>query len=324
MKRALQFLSPILPAGLVVLAVIILIMPFFFPSGFYFRIGALIFINAFAVVGLVILIGYAGQISLGHAGFLGIGAYSVALAPVYIGLPPSLSLFFGAGLTGIIAWIIGRPILKLKGHYLAVATLGFGILVFLFLSNEDQITGGPDGITVAALGIKPALAAMGIKAKTSVIWYFFTGFILLIGAWTAINLRNSPTGRALRSLHDSEIAAKTIGVDVARYKLIAFTISAVYASIAGSMLALMNKFVTPDVAGFIYSIELITMTVLGGATSVLGGILGAAVLTILPQALTFFHDYEHLVLGLIMMLIMIFMRDGLLPSLMAQIRRKAK
>ena len=114
-----------------------------------------------------------------------------------------------------------------------------------------------------------------------------------------------------------------VGVDVARYKLTAFVISAVYASLAGSMIALFNKFITPDVAGFLHSIELVTMAVLGGAGSVLGGIFGAALLTALPQLLTVFHEYEHLLLGLIMMLVMIFMRDGLLPSLRAALGRRA-
>lgn len=306
--------------GLVVLAVLIAAAPLFFQSAYYFRVGTLIFINGLAVTGLVILIGYAGQISLGHAGFSGIGAYACALAPIHLGLHPLFSLILGAVLSGVIAWFIGRPILRLKGHYLAVATLGLGILVSMVLTNEAQLTGGPDGMAVASLKLKALLKSVGIKAKTAVIWYWFSALVLMIGAWLAINLYNSPTGRALRAVHDSEIASKTIGIDTARFKLIAFVVSAVYASIAGSMMALFNKFITPDIAGFLHSIELVTMTVLGGAGSVLGGIFGAALLTALPQALTVFHEYEHALLGLIMMVVMIFMRDGLLPSLMAMLR----
>lgn len=308
-------------AALALLTAIIAIAPLLFPSSYYYRIGTLIFINGLGVIGLVILIGYAGQISLGHAGFFGVGAYACALGPAHLGLAPLLSLIAGAMLSGLIAWIVGRPILRLKGHFLAVATLGFGILISIVLSNESQLTGGPDGMIVSSLGLAKALKGLGLDLKTSQIWYGFTALILLFGAWLALNLHNSPTGRALRSLHDSEIAALTIGVNVARYKLRAFVLSAVYASVAGSLLALFNRFITPDVAGFLHSIELVTMTVLGGAGSVFGGIFGAALLTTLPQILTVFHDYEHIVLGAIMMLVMIFMPQGLLPSLNRLFRR---
>jgi len=147
--------------------------------------------------------------------------------------------------------------------------------------------------------------------------------VLLVGAWLAMNLFDSPTGRALRALHDSETAARTHGVDVARYKLVAFVISAVYASLAGSLQALLNRFVTPDVAGFLHSVEWVVMTVLGGAGSVIGAIFGAALLTALPQALTVFQEYEHLILGAIMMLVMIFLREGLFPSIARLVGRRA-
>lgn len=310
-------------AILLALALCILLAPALFPSTYYFRIGTLVFINGLAVVGLVILLGYAGQISLGHAGFLGIGAYAAAIVPAS-GLPPSLAIVAGAVVSGLIAFVIGRPIMRLKGHYLAVATLGFGILVGMVLSNEAQWTGGPDGMGVETLGLRDALGAIGITLRTAVAWYWFSGLILVAGAWIALNLLDSPSGRALRALHDSEIAAQVIGVDVARAKLAAFVLSAVYASVAGSLLAQFNRFITPDVAGFLHSIELVTMAVLGGAGTVAGGIFGAALLTLLPQALTVLHDYKHMALGLIMILVMIFMRNGLLPTLVALAARRKR
>ena len=300
---------------LLILALVVVALPFLFPSSYYFRVGSLIFVNGLAVTGLVILTGYAGQISLGHAGFVGIGGYSCALAPVYLGLHPALAAILGAVVSALVAWLVGRPILRLKGYYLAVASLGLGALVAMVLANEAAWTGGPDGIAVEDLGLRTLLKSLGLDMSNPVFWYAFTGLIMLIGAWLALNLFHSPTGRALRALHGSEIAARTVGIDVANYKLRAFVISAVYASIAGSLLALQNKFITPDVAGYMHSIELVTMAVLGGAGSVAGAILGAAILTTLPQVLTVFQEYEQLVLGLIMMLVMIFMRDGLLPSL---------
>ena len=309
---------------LLILAAVIAIAPFFFPSSYYFRVGSLIFVNGVAVMGLVILIGYAGQISLGHAGFAGIGAYACALAPAHLGLHPALAALLGALVSAAIAFLVGRPILRLKGYYLAVASLGFGILVAMVLSNEAKLTGGPDGMAVPELGLRAALKAIGIDLSNTAFWYTFSGIVLVLGAWLALNLYHSPTGRALRALHGSEVAARTVGIDVAHYKLQAFVISAVYASVSGSLLALQNKFTTPDVAGFMHSIEMVTMAVLGGAGSVLGAILGAAILTTLPQVLTVFQEYEQLMLGLVMMLVMIFMREGLLPSIARRIRGRAE
>lgn len=295
--------------ALLVLAALVLLMPLALPSAYYFRIAALVFIFALAVVGLNLLMGFAGQVSLGHAGFLGIGGYAVAVLPTHFGVPPWLSLFAGAALSGLIAFAVGRPILRLKGHYLAVATLGFGLLVAIVFTNEADWTGGPDGMSV------PDLRLFGWRAHGAVTWYWISALTFLAGFVFARNLMNSPTGRALQAIHDSEIAAGVLGVDVAAKKLAIFTISAVYASVAGSLLALFNGLVTPDTAGFMRSIELVAMVVLGGMGSIVGSLVGAAVLVVLPQAMTVFHEYEQALLGLIVMGFMIFLRSGIVPSL---------
>jgi len=310
--------------ALLVLAVLMALAPLLFPSNYYYRIGSLIFVNSIAVVGIVILTGYAGQISLGHAGFAGIGGYACALAPIYLGLHPALAAVLGAAISGVVAWLVGKPILRLKGYYLAVATLGFGILVSMALSNELRLTGGPDGIAVPDLGLHGLLRDWGIAMTRVQFWYAFSGLFLFAGVWLALNLQDSPTGRALRALHGSEVAASTVGVNVAEAKLTAFVISAVYASCAGSLLALQNRLITPDVAGFMHSIEMVTMAVLGGLGSVFGALLGAAILTVLPQVLTVFAEYEQLMLGFVMMLVMIFMRDGLLPSIVRLAQGRSK
>ena len=296
----------LLPAILV--AAIVIVLPLFFPSAYYYRIGALVFIFALAVVGLNLLMGFAGQVSLGHAGFLGIGAYSVAIGPVHFGAPSWLCLFVGAILSGAVAFAVGRPILKLKGHYLAVATLGFGLLVAIVLTNEAGWTGGPDGMNV------PALTLFGWRVHGSDAWYWIAGATFIGGFLLALNLMESPTGRALQAINDSEIAARVLGIDVARKKLTIFIISAMYASVAGSFLALFNGLITPDVAGFLGSIELVAMVVLGGMGSIFGSLVGAAVLVVLPQVLTIFHEYEQALLGLIVMVFMIFLRQGIVPS----------
>ncbi|MFM9976219.1 MAG: branched-chain amino acid ABC transporter permease [Beijerinckiaceae bacterium] len=298
------------------LLLVIVAIGLILPSSYYYRVGALVLISALAVVGLNLLLGYAGQVSLGHAGFVGIGAYAVAVLPVHFNVPTPVALVLGALFSCLVALAIGRPILRLRGHFLAVATLGFGVLVAMVLTNEIRWTGGPDGMTVKRLEI------LGERIRTPQAWYWIAGFTLVIGITIAQNLLNSPTGRALRALHDSEVAARVAGVDVARMKLTVFAISAVYASVAGSYLALLNGHITPDSAGFLHSVELVTMVVLGGMGSLIGSVVGAAVLVILPQALTLFHEYEHLMLGVFIILIMVFLRDGIVPTLLQRLGRK--
>ncbi|HEY6383077.1 MAG TPA: branched-chain amino acid ABC transporter permease [Pseudolabrys sp.] len=295
----------------IAVAAIFVSIPWFFPSAYYYRVGALVFIFALAVAGLNLLMGFAGQVSLGHAGFLGIGAYSVAIGPAHFGVPSWLCLFAGAALSAAVAFLVGRPILRLKGHYLAVATLGFGLLVAIVLTNEAGLTGGPDGMAV------PRLSVFGWSVRGSVVWYWVAGTTFVVGFVLALNVMESPTGRALQAIHDSEIAARVLGIDVARKKLTVFIISAVYASVAGSYLALFNGHVTPDVAGFLRSIELVAMVVLGGMGSILGSLVGAGLLVVLPQTLTIFHEYEQALLGLILIVFMIFLRRGIVPSLAA-------
>jgi branched-chain amino acid transport system permease protein len=298
--------------GMIPLAAVVAILvvaPLFFSSFFYYRIGALVFIFALAVVGLNLLMGFAGQVSLGHAGFFGIGAYAVAIGPTFLGTPSWASLIAGAVLSGAVAFAVGRPILQLKGHYLAVATLGFGVLVSIVLTNEADWTGGPDGMNVQHLVL------FHWRVHGSDTWYWLAGVTFVGGYVLARNLVESPTGRALQAIHDSEIAARMLGVDVAAKKLTIFVISAVYASVAGSYFALFDGHVTPDVAGFLRSIELVAMVVLGGMGSTFGALVGAATLVVLPQALTVFHDYEQMMLGLIIMVFMIFLRRGIVPSL---------
>jgi branched-chain amino acid transport system permease protein len=304
-----RILSRRSPSALAWVAVIFALLPLLFPSAYYYRVGALVFIFALAAVGLNLLMGFAGQVSLGHAGFLGIGGYAVAIGPTYLGLPSWLSIIAGGAVSGVVAYLVGRPILRLKGHYLAVATLGFGLLITIVLGNESSWTGGPDGMAVPRL----TLFEWSIRGSDS--WYWIAGVTFLLGAVFAVNLIDSPTGRALRAIHDSEVASCVLGVDVARTKLTVFVISAIYAAVAGSYLAVLNGHITPDIAGFLRSIELAAMVVLGGMGSIVGSLVGAAILVILPQALTVLHDYENLILGLILMTCMIFLRQGIVPSL---------
>jgi len=297
-------------------ALAVLLLPLLLESSFYLRIATLVFIFSLAVVGLNLLMGFAGQVSLGHAGFFGIGAYAVAIGPTSLGVPSWLALLAGALGAGLIAFVIGRPILRLRGHYLAVATLGMGLLIAMVFNNEAAWTGGPDGMLV------PQLDVAGWTVHGTHAWYWIAGVSLVIGTWIAANVIASPTGRTLRAIHDSEVAARVLGVDVAHYKLIAFVLSAIYAAVAGSYLSLYDGLVTPTEAGFLRSIEFVTMAVLGGLGSVFGSIVGAAVLVVLPQVLTVFQDYEHIMLGLMMIVVMVFLPTGIVPALAGVLQRR--
>jgi branched-chain amino acid transport system permease protein len=298
--------------GLYIVIAILLVLPFVLPNSFYLDLAVRMAINAVIVLGLNLLIGFAGQISLGHAGFLGIGAYASAVLPTHFGWHPLLAMAAGAVVTGLLAALVARPIFKLKGHYLAMATLGLGIIINIALRNEAQWTGGPDGMPVPAMGL------LGFDLTTDKQWYWVVALLLSVSVWTSLNLINSPFGRALRALHGSEVASQVVGVDVVRYKVAIFVLSAVFASLMGSVTAHYVGFVSPNFADFFHSIELVTMVVIGGMASVYGSLVGAVLLTALPQALATFEGWETVVFGSILMGCMIFLPKGLVPTLAAK------
>lgn len=300
--------------GLLGLAAFIALTPFLLPNEFYFDVAVRAGLNAIVCVGLNLLIGYAGQISLGHAGFLGLGAYTSAILTANFNWPPLAAMTVGACVVGLLAFVLARPVLRLKGHYLAMATLGLGIIISIVINNESEITGGPDGMVV------PPFVAFGWELYGESVWYWLVGAGLLVSVWLALNIIYSPIGRALRSVHGSETAAEVSGVDTTRYKVLVFVISAVMASLAGSLAGHYSGFITPSDVSFFRSIELVTMVVLGGMASTFGAVAGAVILTILPELLTWFAEYEHMIFGLILMLTMIFMPKGLIPSLSALFR----
>ncbi len=298
--------------GLGLVIAVLLVLPFVLPNSYYMDLAIRMAINAIIVIGLNLLIGFAGQISLGHAGFLGIGAYASAVLPTHFGFHPLLAMAAGAAATAVIASVVAKPIFKLKGNYLAMATLGLGIIINIALRNEAQWTGGPDGMAV------PALSLLGFELSSDKQWYWLVAGLLAISVWASLNLIDSPFGRALRALHGSEVASQVVGVNIVRYKVAIFVMSAVFASLMGSITAHYIGFVTPNFADFFHSIELVTMVVVGGMASVFGSIVGAVLLTALPQALATFEGWETVVFGSVLMLCMIFLPKGLLPTLAAK------
>ncbi|MEQ8831468.1 MAG: branched-chain amino acid ABC transporter permease [Alphaproteobacteria bacterium] len=298
------------------LSILLVMLPFLVPNSFVFGVVILALLNAAIAVGLNLFVGSAGQISLGHAGFFGIGAYSVAVLAGNYGLHGGLALLAGAGATGLLAYAIGRPILRLSGHYLAMATLGVGVIVFLSINQEITITGGPDGKAV------PPLDVMGMRLTGDLSWYAVSAGFLFCVTWMALNLLETGYGRTLKAIHASEHGARSVGIDVGRAKTGVFVLSAVIASLAGSIYAFYIGFITPSEAGFMKSVELIIMIVVGGLGSVPGAILGAFLITALPQLLTGFHDQEQFVFGLLLMTIAVGLRKGIVPTFVEQVRRR--
>ena len=300
--------------ALLALAALLVVLPWLLPNTYVLDVVNRIGINAIAVIGLNLVMGYAGQVSLGHAGFFGLGAYTSAILTARYGWPPLVAMGAGMVGTGLLAFAVARPILRLRGHYLAMATLGLGIIVSIVITNESAWTGGPDGMSVDALNVA------GWAPTGEFQWYWIIAACLWLAAWFAGNLVDSPVGRALRALHGSEAAAQSVGVDVARYKARVFTISAVFASFAGSLFAHYVGFITPQVASFLHSIELVTMVVVGGMASVHGSVFGAALLTALPQLLAEFEGWEMVVFGALLILVMVLLPRGLVPTILRRLR----
>ena len=295
--------------GLAITGAVLALLPLVLPNAFWYDIATRAAINAVVVIGLNLLIGYAGQISLGHAGFIGIGAYASAVLPSRLGWPPIAAVAAGAGAAALLALLVARPIMRLRGHSLAMATLGLGIILSMIFTNEARWTGGPDGIVVLPF----SLLGLGVAGERQ--WYWVSAALLLVTLWAAGNLVDSPFGRAMRALRTAEPAARAVGVDPAGIKATIFVLSAAGASLMGSVTAHYLGFVTPQVASFLTSVELLTMVVVGGMASLGGSVVGAAVLTVLPQLLSRFEGAETAVFGLVLAVTMIAMPRGLVPTL---------
>lgn len=266
-------------------------------------------INALSAIGLCLLMGYAGQISLGHAAFFGIGAYSSGILTTKYSLPPFWGIICGIILASSIAFLIGKPTLRLKGHYMAVATLGIGEIFYIIFNEWITLTGGPSGLS----GI-PLLTLWG-EPLEGIKFLYLVWILLLLLLIFSLNLINSRIGRAWRALHGSELGALSLGVDVPRYKVQIFVLSAIYASLAGSLYAHFVTFISPSSFSLMFSILLLMMVVVGGAETVWGAILGAGVLTLLPEHLRGLEDFEVLAYGAILMVVLLFMPRGILYTL---------
>jgi branched-chain amino acid transport system permease protein len=302
--------------ALLFMAILIAIFPWIMAGNKYF-ISILVFlgINSIITMGLCLLMGYAGQISLGHAAFYGIGAYSSGILTTQYSFPPVVGFFIGIFFSALIAYLVGKPTLRLKGHYMAVATLGFGEIFFIAFNELSSWTGGPSGLS----GIPP-ISFLGKTLEETAYLYLVWGLVILILIFS-LNIINSRVGRALRAVHGSELAANAMGVDAARYKVRVFVLSAVYASMAGSLYAHFITFISPSSFGLMPSIMFLMMVVVGGAGTIWGALLGTAVFTSLPEYLRGLEDFEVLAYGGILMFILLFMPQGILEGVQHLFRR---
>ncbi|MFW6334353.1 MAG: branched-chain amino acid ABC transporter permease, partial [Desulfosalsimonas sp.] len=263
-------------------------------------------LNTILALSLNMLMGYAGQISLGHAAFYGIGAYATAVLTATYQIPPLLALPAAVAAAMAVAWIVGMPTLRLTGYYLGMGTLGFGMIVHIIFREWDSVTGGASGFA----GIPP-LTAGPFTFDSEKQYFFIVWTVVLLAIIMCRRIIDSRVGRALRAIHDGEHAAAAVGINTGKLKLQVFVLSAGMAAVAGFLYAHMIYFVSPGTFGFLASIRIVTMVVIGGMASIWGSLFGASLLTLLPEWLHAFSEFEMLVYGLILMTVMIFLPRGL-------------
>ncbi len=300
-----------------VLSTVLLVYPLFQDNPYTLGLSNLIAINTIVVLGLALFVGYAGQISLGHAAFFGMGAYGSAIATVTFGLSPWPALALTALLVALFAGLIGVPLLRLAGHYLAMATLGMNFVFHNILLQWDQVTGGPSGFAgIPSLAIGPLMFDDEVRLH-----YLLWGFTLL-ALLLCLNLVRSGVGRGLAALAGDETAAAALGVDTARAKVKVFVLSATMASIAGSLFAHTYNFISPDSFDIFVATDFVIMVVIGGMGSIWGTLVGTGLITMLPEWVDLFETYKDFVHGGILVLVLIFLPQGLVAGLVDMVRIK--
>jgi len=291
--------------GVLFLALIAALIAFpYLSPGWLTFLASLVAVYSVAAIGLNLLVGFTGQISLGHAAFLGLGAYATALlaragAPFPVALAAS---GLAAALAGV---LIGLPTLRLTGPYLAIATLGFGIAVQQVLLNWEEVSGGHMGLVVP----RPQIGDWVVRGD--VMTFHLVAAVALLMGLVAVNLVRSNVGRAWAAIRDSDLAAEVVGVDLRKYRTMAFAVSAAFTGIAGGLFAYVVRFINPEAFSFFESVYLLAMVVVGGLASVPGSILGAAVITLLPHFLAGLRDTPQILFGTIIIAIMLFEPRGL-------------
>lgn len=304
----IQIKSNRLPSWLAPLIVVLvmLVLPLFGLSKQYIDLLTLSGILALAVLGMDLLMGFTGLLSLGQAGFMSIGAYTSAILTVRYHMAPLIALVLAQVVTMVFALFIGRAVLRLRGYHLALATLAFSIIMQQLLTNLRDLTGGPSGLAgVPALALGYITVGKGLP--------FYSLIIVLVGLiyWLLHNLLHCRVGRAWVAIAGDELAAATLGVNTSNYRLLAFVFSAALAALSGSFYVHYMRFIAPEMVGMQTSINLVIMTALGGPGTLWGALLGTVLLTLLPNVIAFAQNYQLLLFGLIFLVTIVFFPGGL-------------
>ena len=295
------------PLLFVLLPLAVALFPFVVASNYWLNLVNLAISFSIACLGLNIVLGYAGQLSLAQAAFWGVGAYTSALLTTELHWPVWPCMIVAFLVAAIFGICLGIPTLKLTGHYLAMTTIGFGIILQLILINAIWLTKGSDGITKIP---SPWLGPIELKDPAT-FFYVAAGSLLLL-TWASIRLKRSRVGRAFLAIQGNEMAAETMGIDSTYYKVMAFALSAAYAGYGGALFAHSGShYISPDTFSFDQSVVLLAMAVLGGNGSAVGSIVGATLLTLVPEVLRFLKDSYMMVYAAGIVVIMIFMPGGI-------------
>ena len=292
--------------GVGVLVVIAIVIGLTVTRSFYLTMLIYSAIYAIAALGMSLLFGFAGQISIGQAAFFGVGAYTSAYLVTHFNVSPVLGTVCATALAGAFGWLVSRPLLRLTTNYLAMGTLAFGVICFILFAQLRNITGGLDPGIVS---LKPFSIGPWVLDEPRKMYWLVAG-VLCVVMLLVINLVHSRIGRSLKALKVSEVGAAGLGVDVVRYKVATFALAAALAGLAGSLFAHFQSAFNAGVFNVGLSIELLIMIVVGSVTSPWGALFGALFVTILPSFLEDFEHYKLLIYGIIMTAVMIYMPDG--------------
>jgi branched-chain amino acid transport system permease protein len=296
----------------VILALLIL-LPFFLPKA-YLHLGVIIGVHAILALSLGMVVGFVGQLSLCHAGFYGIGAYTSALL-TFAHWPFWLALPAAGAISGVFGLLIGLPSLKTRGTYFAITTLSFGVIMSIVMNNWISLTNGPDGLSGLVLPDPiPLWGKTSISFNTPRNYYFLVGIFLLFTIFVFRRLLDSRVGRAFSGVRDNEVLAECLGIQALRYKLTAFIIGAIFAGLAGSLYAHYLRYICPRDFSFAESFDLLVMVVVGGAQTILGPIVGALFILALPKFFGFEPVYGRVAFGIILIIVMIYMPRGIVGA----------
>jgi branched-chain amino acid transport system permease protein len=290
-------------AAAVLVVVVLVLIPLVLPRYPRF-VASLSLVNAIAAMGVNLSMGYAGAVSIGHAGFAGVGAYGTALLMGRLGWPFWITLPAGALAAAALGCLIGLPALKLNPLYISMVTFGFGQVVTYVALNWIALTNGPNGLAVPP-------AELGSYVFSPESFYYPIAACFLVMLWIARNLVRSRMGRAFVAIRDGELAAQAMGINLARFKTIAFAVGAFYGGVAGSLYAGLSEFVNPDAFVFSVSILYLTMNVVGGMGTLAGPVVGAYVFTILPELLRPFAEYKEFIGGALLLVFLVFLPTGI-------------